>query len=52
MQEFLVNWLLFLFGKHRRGQRFLYHSRPRSTGAEEKETDYGTHQTRPQGYGH
>nr|DAI09948.1 MAG TPA: hypothetical protein [Caudoviricetes sp.] len=42
----------FLFGKTRKVQRFLYHSRPRSTGAEEKETDYGTDQTCPQSYGH
>nr|DAW17935.1 MAG TPA: hypothetical protein [Caudoviricetes sp.] len=32
---------LFLFGKHREAQRFLYHSRPQRNGAEEKETDYG-----------
>nr|DAU78824.1 MAG TPA: hypothetical protein [Caudoviricetes sp.] len=42
----------FSFGKHRKGQRFLYHSRPQGNGAEEKETDYGTDQTSPQSYGH
>nr|DAH89103.1 MAG TPA: hypothetical protein [Caudoviricetes sp.] len=35
-----TRWLaLFLFGKCRKAQRFLYNSRPQSTGAEEKETE-------------